>query len=60
MSDIKKYVADRVVFCRGRVKEALARGDEKDAQEWQQLVEMWQESAHFDEAFAKPETEEGR
>ena len=57
MSDIKKYVADRVVFCRSQVAAAIKRGDEKNAQEWQELVEMWRESAHFDEVFPKPGAE---
>ena len=47
--------ADRIKFCRWMVEKAIERGDTKDADEWQELVEMWQESAHFDEAFAKPE-----
>ena len=49
--------ADRIAFCRSQVVAALKRGDEKNAQEWQELVEMWEQSAYFDEVFPKPETE---
>ena len=54
---IDAFVPDRIEFCRSMVEKALKRGDEKDAAEWQGLIEMWQQSAYFDEAFAKPEAE---
>ena len=57
MSDQEEYVADRIKFCREMVAAALKRGDTKNAAEWQELIEMWQQSAYFDEAFAKPEAE---
>ena len=57
MAMIDAFVAKRIEFCRSMVEKALKRGDEKDAAEWQELVEMWQQSAYFDEAFAKPEAE---
>ena len=50
--------ADRIAFCRSQVAAALKRGDDKNASEWQALVEMWQTAAHFDEVFPKPEAEE--
>ena len=54
---IDAFVPDRIKFCREMVAAALKRGDTKDAAEWQELVEMWQQSAYFDEAFAKPDAE---
>ena len=57
---VAEYIAARVVFCRSQVAAALKRGDEKEEQEWQEIVDMWEQSAYFDEIFPKPEAEEGQ